>query len=137
MKALLILLFCVSSYATIAQQKPVRIVFDITSKDTLTHQAVLRHVTGMAKSYPDSQFEVVIYGGALPMVLKEKSSVGAGIQQLAGNKQISFKVCEQTMKRYGAEKSQLVPGVVTVADGILEIVNRQSEGWGYIKEAHN
>ena len=26
------------------QNKPVKIVFDVTSKDTLTHQAVLRHV---------------------------------------------------------------------------------------------
>ena len=137
MKFFFILLFLFCAHALVAQQKPVKIVFDITSKDTLTHQAVLRHVTGMAKSYPNSQFEVVIYGGALPMVLKDKSAVSSAIQQLSGNKQVSFKVCEQTMKRYNADKSQLLPGVVTVADGILEIVERQSEGWGYIKEAHN
>ena len=137
MKSLFILFLCFCAHVILAQQKPVRIVFDITSKDTLTHQAVVRHVTGMAKSYPESQFEVVIYGGALPMVLKDKSAVRAGILQLAENKQVSFKVCEQTMKRYGADKSQLLPGVITLADGILEIVTRQSEGWGYIKEAHN
>jgi len=120
-----------------AQTKPVKILFDITSKDTLTHQTVLRHVTGMANSYPESKFEVVIYGGALPMVLAGKSSVAKGIAQLGTNKNVSFKVCEVTMKRYNVDKSQLLPGVDVVSDAIIEIVTKQGEGWGYIKESHN
>jgi intracellular sulfur oxidation DsrE/DsrF family protein len=39
------------------------------------------------------------------------------------------------MKRHKVDVSQLIPGVTTVPDGILEIIKRQSEGWGYIKEA--
>ena len=124
-------------FATYGQTKPVKIVFDITSKDTLTHRAVIRHVTGMAKSYPDSKFEVVIYGGAISMVTLAKSSVSKSIQQLGTNPNVAFKVCGETMKRYQIEKEQLVPGVQVVPDAILEIVMRQGEGWGYIKEAHN
>jgi uncharacterized protein len=136
MKRLMILLCFLAGHA-FAQTKPVKIVFDITSKDTLTHQAVMRHVSGMAKSYPDSKFEVVIYGGAIGMVTKDKSTVAQGIQQLSANPNVSFKVCEQTMKRYNVDKSQLVTGMGTVPDGIIEIVNKLAEGWGYIKEAHN
>jgi intracellular sulfur oxidation DsrE/DsrF family protein len=40
------------------------------------------------------------------------------------------------MNRYKVEKDQLVEGVEVVPDGILEIIQRQAEGWGYIKEAH-
>ena len=120
-----------------AQPKPVKIVFDITSKDTLTHQAVLRHVTGMAASYPQSTFEVVIYGGAISMALKGKSTVTKAIQKLESSPNVSFMVCEETMKRYNVEKSQLLPKMGTVPDAIMEIVIRQGEGWGYIKEAHN
>lgn len=119
------------------QNKPVKIVFDITSKDTLTHQAVIRHVTGMAKSYPDSKFEVIIYGGAISMVTQGKSTVAKSVQQLGANPSIAFKVCELTMKRHQVTNEQLLPGVKVVPDAILEIVNRQGEGWGYIKEAHN
>jgi intracellular sulfur oxidation DsrE/DsrF family protein len=39
------------------------------------------------------------------------------------------------MKRYNVAKTQLLPGVETVPDGIIEIIDRQREGWGYIKEA--
>ena len=119
-----------------AQSKPLRIVFDVTSKDTLIHQAAVRHVSAEAKAHPEGLFEVVIYSGALNMVVKDKSVVASGIQQLAGLKNVSFKVCSETMQRYKVDKSQLLPGVDVVPDGIVEIVEKQGEGWGYIKEAH-
>lgn len=133
----LVILFVAASIPSLAQQKPVRIVFDVTSKDTLVHQAAMRHVSGMAKAYPDSKFEVVVYGGALPMFVKDQSTVSKSIAALAGNKNVSFKVCEVTMKRYSVERSQLLPKVEPVPDAIIEIVTKQGEGWGYIKEAHN
>lgn len=137
MKFTLSILALVVSSTIYGQEKPVRIVFDITSKDTATHAAVVRHVTGMAKAYPQSSFEVVIYGGALPMVLSDKSTVRSKVAQLVTNKNISFKVCAVTMNRNRVTEANLIPGVGIVPDGILEIVTRQGEGWGYIKEAHN
>lgn len=134
---LFLLLFVVLPSVVQAQAKPVRIVFDITSKDTLTHQAVVRHVTGMSKAYPDSKFEVVVYGGALPMLVKDQSSVAESIQQLAGNNNVTFMVCNQTMNRYHVDKAQLLNNVTIVPDAIIQIVTRQGEGWGYIKESHN
>jgi len=118
-----------------AQEKPVKIVFDVTSSNVKVHGAAVRHVKGMSKAYPDSKFEVVMYSGAINMVLKDKSSVAVDMEALAKNKNVSFVVCEGTMKRYKIEKSQLISGVTTVPDGILEIVERQAEGWGYIKES--
>lgn len=41
-----------------------------------------------------------------------------------------------TMKRNNIDKSQLVPGVEVVPDGIYEIVSKQQAGWGYIKVVH-
>jgi intracellular sulfur oxidation DsrE/DsrF family protein len=37
------------------------------------------------------------------------------------------------MKRWNIGESQLLPGVSTVPDGIYEILQKQREGWGYIK----
>lgn len=118
----------------VSQSNPVKIVFDITSKDTLAHQATLRHVSGMAQAYPDSKFEVVIYGGALPMVVKGQSTVAKSIKALENNKNVSFKACAVTMKRYNIDASQLLPRTEVVPDAIMEIVTKQGEGWGYIKE---
>jgi len=138
MKNIFVALFIFQGFvfAANAQTKPVKILFDVTSKDTLDHQTVLRHVSMMAKAYPESTFEVVVYGGALPMLVKDKSTIEDGIKPLAANKNVSFKVCAATMKRYNVDKSQLITGVEVVEDAIMEIVTKQGQGWGYIKEAH-
>ncbi len=123
-------------FAAVAQTNPIKVVFDITSKDTLAHQGALRHVALMAKSYPQSTFELVVYGSALPMFVKGQSTVEKDISTLIDNKNVSFKVCSSTMKRYNVDKTQLVTGVEVVPDAILEIVTKQGEGWGYIKEGN-
>jgi len=38
------------------------------------------------------------------------------------------------MKRHKIDTSELIPGVASVPDGVLEIVEKQSQGCGYIKE---
>jgi uncharacterized protein len=137
MKKLIIIPILFIMFAAWGQANPVKIVFDVTSKDPETHQAVIRHINWMSAAYPDSKFLVVIYGGALPMLVNEKSSVASDVLNLKDSENVSFKVCEQTMKRYKVNESQLIVGVEIVPDGILEIVQRQAEGWGYIKESHH
>ena len=137
MKHFIVLIIILVSTQAFSQTKPLRILFDITSKDTLTHQAVLRHVKGMATAYPDALLEVVIYGGAWPMAVNGKTSSKSVVEKLAQQKNVSFKICSITMERFKVEKSQLITGVQVVPDGIVEIVTKQGEGWGYIKEAHN
>ena len=119
----------------VAQQPDYRVVFDITSKDTNAHKTVIRQAGAINKANPDAKLEVVLYGQSLDMVLKDKSVVADDIQKLTSTKNVSFKVCAVTLKRYNADVSQLLPGVATVPDGIYEIITRQREGWGYIKVA--
>lgn len=120
-----------------AQEKPIQIVFDVTTGDEATHQATIRHVTMMSESYPESEFEVVVFSKSINMVLAEKSVVKDEIEKLAANDNVSFKVCAVTMKRNEVTEKDLIKGVESVPDGIMEIVSKQQAGWGYIKEAKN
>ena len=45
-------------------------------------------------------------------------------------------ICEASMRKHKVEKQDLIEGFKIVPDGILEIVEKQQNGWGYIKEAH-
>jgi intracellular sulfur oxidation DsrE/DsrF family protein len=136
MKKACILLAIICTSVLWSQEKEVKIVFDVTSADEATHQSAIRHIKLMSKAYPDSEFEMVMYSKAMNMVLADKSTVAADIEELAEKANVSFKICAGTMKRYDTKKEQLVKGVEVVPDGIIEIVTKQSEGWGYIKEAH-
>jgi hypothetical protein len=117
-----------------AQEKPIKIVFDVTSNDAKVHESAMRHMKLMAKSYPDSKFEMVMYSGAYGMVVKGESTVSEDMEALAKNKNVDFVVCQASLNRHKVEASQLVSGVRAVPDGILEIVQKQEKGWGYIKE---
>jgi intracellular sulfur oxidation DsrE/DsrF family protein len=119
-----------------AQSVPYNVVFDLTSKDTNDHKAVIRWMSEISKQRPDAKLEVVLYGQSLDMVQKEKSAVAPALMQLTQNKNISVKVCAAAMKRHNVDPSQLLDGVAIVPDGIYEIVTKEKEGWGYIKATH-
>jgi len=119
----------------IAQSKPYNVVFDLTSKDTVDHQMVVKWLSGISKDDPNAKLEVVFYGQSLGMVTKGKSIVAEEVEELAKNKNIAFRVCEVAMEKHKIDKSQLLNGVETVPDGIYEIVLKQGEGYGYIKAA--
>ncbi len=116
-----------------SQSKPYNVVFDITTSDTAVHQRVIRWINMIISSNPDAKIEVVFYGKSLDMVVQGKSSVTNDIRKLAAGKKASFVVCQQAMKVHNIEKGQLFPGVLTVPDGLYELVVKQAEGYGYIK----
>ena len=129
-----LVMVCVFSTIVFAQEKPVKIVFDVTSSNTRVHESAMRHVKMMSKAYPDSKFEMVMYSGAYGMVVKGESTVSEEMEALAKNENVDFVVCQASLSRHKIDASQLVAGVRAVPDGILEIIQKQGQGWGYIKE---
>ena len=139
MKKIVMIIICLISFygssALLAQTPDYKVVFDLTSKDSTDHQTVIRWLNGISKSDPKAQMEVVFYGKSLDMIVKDRSTVADEVIRLAQNKNIAFRVCAVAMKNQQVDKSQLLPGVETVPDGIYEIIAKQKEGWGYIKAA--
>jgi uncharacterized protein len=113
--------------------KPYKVVFDLTTDDPQDQAAVLRWLREVAAVNPQNEMEVVMYGRGLSLVVSGRSAQADEVTQAAGRSHVSFKVCEIAMRNQKLDKSQLLPNVATVPDGIGEIVARQKEGWGYIK----
>jgi intracellular sulfur oxidation DsrE/DsrF family protein len=133
---LIIFVLFLSPFILPAQTVDYKVVFDLTSRDTLDHKSVIRWLNEVSKANPDAKLEVVMYGQGYNMVTRDRSTVPEAIATLLNNKNISFKVCAMSLKNNNIEKSQLLPGVETVPDGIYEIVSKQRDGWGYIKAVH-
>jgi uncharacterized protein len=135
MLTLFVLIF--STCGILAAQSPAyRVVFDLTSKDSLEQKSVMRWVKEISTSHADARLEVVMYGKGFEMVMPERSAVAADVKAALKNPNTTFAVCEVAMKNNSITLSQLFPGVKTVPDGIYEIITRQSDGWGYIKVMH-
>jgi intracellular sulfur oxidation DsrE/DsrF family protein len=119
------------------QQAPsYRVVFDLTSRDSLEQKAVLRWIKEITAENPKAQMEVVMYGKGFELVMPERSALIADVQEAMKNPNVSFKVCDIALRNNGVDKSKLAPGVQTVPDGIYEIISKQQQHWGYIKVMH-
>ncbi|AEM70903.1 hypothetical protein Murru_1863 [Allomuricauda ruestringensis DSM 13258] len=135
MKNILLFLVIMVSGLTLAQNEPIKVVFDVTSSNPEVHRTAAKHLRLMAEAYPESEFELVVYSGAFKMVDKKSSVAGETLSTVVNRDNVSIVICEQTMKKHKMTMDDLIPGVGSVPDGIYELVIKQKQGWGYIKEA--
>ncbi|MER3316963.1 hypothetical protein D2V08_08845 [Flagellimonas lutimaris] len=135
MKKLIVLFMLMVSGIMLAQTEPIKVVFDVTSSNPDVHRTAAKHLRLMAEAYPQSEFELVIYSGAYKMVDRKSSVAGETLTDIVKRDNVAIVICEQTMKRHKMTMDGLIPGVGSVPDGIYEIIMKQKEGWGYIKEA--
>jgi len=119
-----------------AQTNNYKVVFDMSSRDSINQQAIVREIGLITDASPDAKLEVVIYGQGLELAIKNRSSQQPAVEKIIASNKASFKVCAMTMKRNNIDSTQLVPGVEIVPDGIYEIISKQQAGWGYIKVGH-
>ena len=66
-------------FANCAPQ-PYRVVFDLTSRDSLDQKAVVRWIKEVTTSSPTADVEVVMYAKGFELVMADKSTVLADVQ---------------------------------------------------------
>jgi len=112
--------------------KPHRIIFQMVSGDTLSHKALMKQLQNITSVAPSTKIEVVCHGPGLNMLTSDKSVVSDQLQTMLG-KGIAFYACEFSMQERKVEKAQILPGIGYVKAGIIAVVERQEQGWSYIK----
>jgi intracellular sulfur oxidation DsrE/DsrF family protein len=125
-----------SGGVALAADKPYRVVFDLTSRDSLDQRAVMRWIREISAASPKPEIEVVMYGKGFELVMPDRTTKLPEVQEAVKNPNVTFKVCEIAMKNNNLTKDQMFKEVQTVPDGIHEIVMKQQQGWGYIKVGH-
>lgn len=87
---------------------------------------ILKEVKGAA------EVVVVCHGGGISLVVKDQSPHAADVERLS-KEGVKFLACENTMREKSIPKENLLPGVVTVPSGAVEVLRKQQEGYGYFK----
>ncbi len=109
-----------------------KIVFQMTSNDTLSHKALMKQLGNLLTLSPGSQLEVVCHGPGLNMLVERSSVVSKKVSDYSA-KGVVFMACQFSMNERKVVpedlhvKAQIIPG------GIIEIVEKQEQGWSYIK----
>ncbi len=129
---ILIGLFTVFAYAQ-KKTNNHKIVFQFTNAiDTLQQKAFANQLNNLTNHWPKAKYEVVVYNMGLEFLMPSKSKHITTIKALHA-KGVRFIVCENTMTTRKISKEQFIPEVEYVTAGIVEIVEKQEQGWSYIK----
>lgn len=137
MKKIIASVVVVMSLISINAVEPAqKFVIDVTSTDNKVYQSVLLTIGIMSKSQPNSIIEVVAYGEAVPIFMKDRSPVADQILEYTSNDNIVFTACEISMELLNIKKEELLSGVGTVKNAVVDIVEKQKAGWGYIKSGN-
>lgn len=111
-----------------------RIVFELTSAEPDTWNALLNNVENVRRALGEerTEVEVVVHGKGLGFVKPGKQELGERMKQLA-KAGVVFSACENTMRRQNVVRADLLPFVTTVDSGVAEIVRKQEAGWSYLR----
>lgn len=131
-----LLLGFAASLSARSQSGHFKIVYDLVSADTADHSAVLRQFNNILKAAPDAELEVVCHGPAIYMMVKQKVFFEERMAALKSTGRVSYKVCANSLRRLGVDKSELIVLAEVVPVAILEIAEKQQQGWSYIKAGH-
>ena len=77
------------------------------------------------------EIEVVAYGPGIGM-LKLDSEASGGVSQ-AMKEGVKVVACENTMRNQKIARGDMLGGIGYVNAGVVEIMQKQREGWAYIR----
>ena len=134
MKKLLLLFTLLLGSALMAQDggRQNRIVMQLTSGDTLVHKNLMKQFKNMLEAAPTAQIEVVCHGPGMDMLMGDRSIVAGKVKEFAA-KGVVFMACDNTIRERQLDPAKVLPEAGHVKAGIIHIVERQEDGWSYIK----
>jgi intracellular sulfur oxidation DsrE/DsrF family protein len=110
-----------------------KIVIQVTENDPRSWNLALNNAMAFQRNVGEgnSEIEIVAIGPGLNM-LRSESKATARIEQ-ALDKSIDVIACGETMHAMKLSKNDLIGGVRVVPGGLIEIANREREGWIYYR----
>ena len=124
---------CASESARMAAEGKHRVVIQMSDNDPQKWNLALNNAQNLQQALgkDNVQVEIVAYGPGLNM-LKANSKVAGRING-ALDQNVDIVACGNTMKKMKVTKDDLIAGSRIVEGGVIEISERQSQGWTYIK----
>lgn len=128
----LILFFTLTISTIYAQGNDHKVVFQFTLADSMQQKAFSNQLKNLRKHWPDAQVEVVAYNQGIDFLMTKRTRHHDIIAELK-SKGVRFVVCQNTMNQRNIKSEELIPEAEIVPAGIAEIVEKQEQGWSYIK----
>lgn len=120
------------SEVPVASTKKLKVVFHLTSSDTLVQKGLARQLGNFLTAAPNAKVEVVCNSDGISLLQTAVSKQTGKIRELKA-KGVDFVACENTMRSHKIKREELVAECRTVPSGVVEVVLKQDQHWAYIK----
>lgn len=120
--------------ATVSAATPrYRVVMQVSNADPRGWNQALSNSLALTKNVGRANVEIriVAIGQGIGMLKVNSPSTARVDAALAQG--IGVLACGETMKALQLEKDDLLPNIVVVPGGLIEVLDRQADGWRYIK----
>jgi uncharacterized protein len=110
-----------------------RVVMQVSDNDPAKWNLALNNARNLQADLGANnvEIEIVAYGPGIGM-LKADSVVGARVGEALGNG-VRFEACENTMRGQKLEKADMLKGIDYVGAGVVEIMQKQQQGYAYVR----
>lgn len=112
---------------------PKGVVIQVSEADPAKWEMALINARNVRKAYRDKNVgvEIVAYGPGLKMLRKD-SPISAGLEEASKNG-VKLLACGNTMTMTHTTREELNRAVGIVPAGVVEIMERQQEGYAYVR----
>lgn len=110
-----------------------RVVLQVSDGDVAKWNLALNNARNIRQDLGQDNvsIEIVAYGPGLPMLKADSKVAGRLAQALDQN--IGLLACENTMRNTKVTKADMYGGIAYVKAGVVHIMQRQREGWAYVR----
>jgi len=111
-----------------------RVIFQMSDADPAKWNLALNNIRNVQEDLGGGnvEIELVAYGAGGIGMLKLDSEVANRIAD-ALSAGVKVLACENTMRGQKLTRSDMLPNIGYVRAGVMELIERQREGWAYIR----
>ena len=114
-----------------------KVVIQLNTADTAAWSSTIGNIKNLQKIWPNNvAVEVVIHGKALGLLVAAKTHLANEVIELSKTN-VQFLACENSMRKYHIDKSELLTIANTIPSGVAELILKQEAGWSYLKAGVN
>lgn len=110
-----------------------KVILHVNEKDRWN--MAIGNIHNLLKLDPELVIEMLVHGEAI-VNLEKKISKSLGIYddlEELSKKGVKFAACNNTMKKMNIDKNEMCDFVTVVPAGVMELIEKQNEGYSYVK----
>jgi uncharacterized protein len=110
-----------------------RVVMQVSNPEPRGWNQTLNNSLALTRNAGKANVEIRIVANGMGIAMLKENSPAAPLVAAALAQGVKVLACGETMKALSLEKEDMLPNIGYVPGGLIEILDRQQEGWRYVK----